>query len=77
MPKKQQSIPDDDPDLAALLTTLDEFLRSRELPVGELLIEFFAVHGSTRPASDAYTLVDNLSFTAHRYRRQATESPQD
>jgi hypothetical protein len=41
---------------------LDDFLRSRGLPVSELLTEFFTARGSTKPGLDTCNLIDGLSF---------------
>ena len=58
----------EDKRLAELLAPLDEFLRSPDLPVAELLAEFMKRRGSQHAAFDACNLIDNLCFTAHRYR---------
>jgi hypothetical protein len=50
--------------LAELLTVLDEFLRSGELPIAELLAKFLESRGSVHAAFDANNLIDHLSFTA-------------
>jgi len=68
MPGTDQTRLREDQRLAELLAPLDEFLRSRDLPVAELLVEFMKHRGSQHAAFDAYNLVDHLCFTAHRYR---------
>jgi hypothetical protein len=60
-------------ELAALLTTLDEFLRSGP-PVGDALAGFLASRGARFPGFDACNLTDDLSFTALRFRRLAPET---
>jgi hypothetical protein len=55
--------------LAELLTVLDEFLRYQDLLVSELLTEFLAARGSKHPGFDSCNLIDNLCFTAYRYRQ--------
>jgi hypothetical protein len=50
------------------VTVLDEFLRCQNLLVSKLLTEFLVACGSKHPGFDACNLIDNLCFTAHRYR---------
>ncbi|WP_433521343.1 hypothetical protein ACQPZ2_28885 [Nocardia pseudovaccinii] len=71
MPETQEPIADKNGGLAELLTTLDEFLRSRDLSVVQLLTDFYAARGSKNPGFHACNLVDNLCFTAHYYRQIA------
>jgi hypothetical protein len=53
--------------LAALLTTIDEFLRSSpDITAG--LAEFLGSRGSRFPGFEACNLIDELSFTALGYR---------
>ncbi len=60
-------------DLAGLLTTLDEFLRSSpDITAG--LAVFLENRGSRFPGFDACNLIDELSFTAHGYRCRLTGS---
>jgi hypothetical protein len=54
--------------LAELLTELDQFLRSGAL-IADELVEFLRRRGRHHPGLDAYTLIDEVSFTAARYRR--------
>lgn len=56
------------PHLVEMLITLDEFLRSRDLPVSELFAQFFAARGSKHPRFDAYNFIDQFSFTTLRHR---------
>jgi hypothetical protein len=53
--------------LAALLTTIDEFLRSSPA-VTAGLAEFLRARGARFPGFEACNLVDELSFTALGYR---------
>lgn len=54
--------------LATLLSDLDEFLRSRELGITALLTEFMQGRGRPNLALATSTLLDELCFTAARYR---------
>ena len=54
-------------DLAALLTTFDEFLRSSP-DITARLAEFLGNRGSRFPGFEACNLIDELSFTALGYR---------
>jgi hypothetical protein len=53
-------------DLAALLTTIDEFLRSAH--ADGALAAFLASRGTQFPGHDASILTDELSFTALSFR---------
>lgn len=53
--------------LAALLTTVDEFLRSSP-DITSGLAEFLGNRGSRFPGFEACNLIDELSFTALGYR---------
>ncbi len=55
-------------DLAALLTTIDEFLRS-DCASGALAA-FLASRGAQFPGHDASVLTDELSFTALSFRNR-------
>jgi hypothetical protein len=59
-------------DLAALLTTLDEFIRSSPRVTVELR-RFLAGRGSRFPGHDASLLTDTLSFTALAFRTPAAD----
>ena len=59
-------------DLTALLTTLDEFIRSSPRVTAELR-RFLAGRGSRFPGHDASLLTDTLSFTALAFRAPAAD----
>lgn len=53
-------------DLAALLTTLEEFLRYDS--VGHHLAGFLAARSHAHPGNDAPDPIDVVSFAGHRFR---------
>jgi hypothetical protein len=55
--------------LAALLTTVDEFLRSSPAVTVDLA-EFLRARGARFPGFEACNLIDELSFTALGYRNR-------
>jgi hypothetical protein len=57
-------------ELAALLGTLDEFLRSSPRVAGDLA-GFLSSRGARFPGFGACNLIDELSFTAFSFRRLA------
>jgi hypothetical protein len=59
--------------LAALLTTIDEFLRSSPDVTAELAA-FLGNRGSRFPGFEAGNLIDELSFTALGYRSRLAGS---
>jgi hypothetical protein len=59
--------------LAALLTTIDEFLRSSPNVTAELAA-FLGSRGSRFPGFEAGNLIDELSFPALRYRNRLAGS---
>ena len=60
-------------DLAGLLTTLDEFLRSSPDVAAELAV-LLRNRGSRFPGFEAGNLIDELSFTALGYRSRLAGS---
>jgi hypothetical protein len=54
--------------IAALLTTLDDYLRSG--PASSTLAAFLASRGSRSPEFDTTNLIDELSLTAMCLRKQ-------
>jgi hypothetical protein len=58
--------------LAALLTTIDEFLRSSPAATAGLA-EFLRARGAGSPGFEACNLVDELSFTALGYRSRLAD----
>jgi hypothetical protein len=63
-------------ELAALLGTLDEFLRSSPR-VADDLARFLSSRGARFPGFDACNLIDELSFTALSFRRLAAGPASD
>ncbi len=58
--------------LAALLTTVDEFLRSSPAVIVGLA-EFLRARGARFPGFEACNLIDELSFTALGYRNRLAD----
>lgn len=67
--------PHSDP-LTELLGQLDEFLRSRRPAVIDALTDFMRDRGHPHPRLAAYNLIDELSFTAHRYQHHSDNTGQ-
>jgi hypothetical protein len=70
----KQATPPEQPDnqLAELLCQLDEFLRSPRPAVTSALLDFMKERGHPHPGFAACNLIDDLSFTAYRYRHPET-----
>lgn len=62
-------------DLAVLLTTIDEFLRSAH--ASRALAAFLASRGVQFPGHDASILTDELSFTALSFRNRLAAADAD
>ncbi len=63
-------------ELTALLTTLDEFVRSNPRIAAELAA-FLASRGSRFPEFEASNLIDELSFTALGLRKQVVSAREE